>query len=99
MQTYITILRGINVSGHRKIEMSGLKSMFEKLSFERVTSYIQSGNIVFRTLLNQPEEELAKTIEQAIETKFGFQVPVILRTLEEMTKTAGRNPWLKETGI
>jgi uncharacterized protein (DUF1697 family) len=99
MKTYITILRGINVSGHKKIEMSGLKVMFEQLSFEQVTTYIQSGNIIFGTLSNQPEEELAKKIEQAINAKFGFQVPVILRTLAQMKEAAGNNPWLKEPGI
>jgi uncharacterized protein (DUF1697 family) len=99
MQTYITILRGINVSGQKKIEMSGLKVMFEQLSLEQVTTYIQSGNIIFREKGNQPEEELVKAIQQSITAKFGFHVPVILRTLRQMKEVAGNNPWVKEPGI
>ena len=48
-RTYITLLRGINVSGHKTILMDDLKELFEKMDFEEVKTYIQSGNIIFRT--------------------------------------------------
>ena len=48
-KTYITLLRGINVSGHKTILMDDLKDLFEKMDFEEVKTYIQSGNIVFKT--------------------------------------------------
>jgi len=73
--------------------------MYEQLSCKEVTTYIQSGNIIFRKIGNESEEELAKTIQQAIMEKFGFDVPVLLRTLTEMKEAAACNPWTKETGI
>lgn len=48
MKTYIAILRGINVSGHKMIKMEALRTMFESLNFKNVKTYIQSGNVVFR---------------------------------------------------
>lgn len=77
--TWISLLRGINVGGHKKILMADLRTLYESLGFASVRSYIQSGNVVFRT-----EEDgapaLARTIEGAISDAFGFDVPVILRT-------------------
>ncbi|MCW3107830.1 MAG: hypothetical protein JWQ09_2336, partial [Segetibacter sp.] len=49
METYISILRGINVSGHKKIEMAELKALYQELQFEDITTYIQSGNVIFKT--------------------------------------------------
>ena len=47
MKRYIALLRGINVGGHKKLKMTDLKLLFEDLGFENVTTYIQSGNVVF----------------------------------------------------
>ena len=47
MNTYISILRGINVSGHKLIKMDALKNLFQKLGYQQVQTYIQSGNVVF----------------------------------------------------
>ncbi len=49
MQTYIALLRGINVSGQKKIKMADLRAGLETLSFSDITTYIQSGNIVFKS--------------------------------------------------
>ncbi|MBN2350739.1 MAG: DUF1697 domain-containing protein [Bacteroidales bacterium] len=48
MKSYISILRGINVSGQKPIKMEALKKMYETLHFEHVQTYIQSGNVVFQ---------------------------------------------------
>ena len=49
MQTHIALLRGINVSGHKKIKMASLKTSLEALSLSDVITYIQSGNIIFKS--------------------------------------------------
>jgi len=95
METYISILRGINLGGHRKIKMANLRKMYEDLGFENVKSYIQSGNVIFQT----HEKEIAileKELEDAILENFGFEVPVIIRTKQEWNQLMEVNPYLKE---
>lgn len=79
MNKYISILRGINVSGQKKILMADLKALFESLSFNNVVTYIQSGNIIFEHP-SEDKAEIKSKIESAIETKYNFQVPVEVRT-------------------
>jgi uncharacterized protein (DUF1697 family) len=98
MEIYISILRGINVSGQKKIQMTDLKKLYEDLKFKNVTTYIQSGNVIFKTN-NQFDEALAKKIEDAINVKYNFHVPVIIRTVEEMKNTIAINPLKKESNI
>jgi uncharacterized protein (DUF1697 family) len=98
MNTYIAILRGINVSGHKKIQMSELKAIFEELHFRDVLTYIQSGNVIFQTEVSLTVEDMVKRIEDAIEAKFGFSVPVIVRSKDEMEKTLPSNPFLQQPG-
>ncbi len=73
---YISILRGINVSGQKKIKMADLKALFEAHGFEDVTTYIQSGNVFFETRKVLNTEDLKKTIEKSIKEKYAFHVPV-----------------------
>ncbi len=94
MTTYISILRGINVSGQRKILMADLKKTYEKLGFSNVATYIQSGNVVFSSGIGLTCQEIAKIIGNQIQEHYGFEVPVIVRTLEEMKITLSRNPFL-----
>lgn len=99
MTRYISILRGINVGGKRKILTVNLISLYEQLGFSNVQTYIQSGNVVF----DDQEENSAKVLEtkinQAISETFGFDVPVIVRTNEEMNKSLANNPFLKEKTV
>ena len=60
--TYIALLRGINVSGHKTILMDDLKGLFEKMDFGDVKTYIQSGNIVFKSPVNLTGTELQQSI-------------------------------------
>jgi len=94
VQSYISILRGINVSGQKKILMADLKTLIETLEFKEVFTYIQSGNVVFKSDGKLPDMGLAKKIEAAIEKKYGFQVPVIIRNIEELDKVISNNPFL-----
>ena len=81
---YISLLRGINVSGQKKIRMIDLKAMYEKLGFQNVLTYIQSGNVIFDTDIKN-RAGVKKQIEQAIRKRFGFDVPVELRTRRELS--------------
>lgn len=98
MQTYISILRGINVSGQKKINMQELKAMYEGLEFQNVVTYIQSGNVLFR-FAKKDERALAKRIEDAVKATFGFDVPVLVLTEKELKATIKSNPFLKEQDI
>ncbi|MDB5227867.1 MAG: hypothetical protein JWN78_2060 [Bacteroidota bacterium] len=95
MQTYISILRGINVSGQKKILMTDLKALYESLGFSEVISYIQSGNVIFK-YKKETDLKLAQKIEQAISKKYKFEVPVIIRSVDEMKKVLTSNPYLKQ---
>lgn len=98
MKTYISILRGINVSGQKKILMQDLKVLYENLGFEKVTTYIQSGNVIFQS--NESlSTEFAKKIEEAVAEKYKFNVPVIVRKADEMQKVVESNPFLNEQMI
>lgn len=96
--TYIAILRGINVSGQKIIRMDDLQRLFGSFGFRDVSTYIQSGNVVFRT----PEtknEMLLKRITGGILSAFGFSVPVIIRTASQLETIIAENPFLKEKDI
>jgi uncharacterized protein (DUF1697 family) len=99
MQTFISILRGINVSGQKKILMAELKLLYESLKFKDVTTYIQSGNVLFKSDKSLSDLELATKIRKAIYKKYGFEVPVIIRSKDEIQKIISTNPFLKEKDI
>lgn len=83
MKTYITLLRGINVGGHRKVPMAELRQLLSCYNFYDVKTYIQSGNVIFKTDLDS-NEELQHIIEQLLHKKFGFEVSVIVKTPNEL---------------
>lgn len=99
MKTFISILRGINVSGQKKVLMTDLKALYESLGFQEVTTYIQSGNVIFKTDERLSNQDIAKKIEKAILEKYNFDVPVIIRSIEEIKNLISANPFLKETDI
>ena len=97
MHTYISILRGINVSGQKKIIMADLVKLYEDLGFTDVKTYIQSGNVVFNSTKKVSNSLLVKQIETKINEIYGFQVPVIIRTVDELSKIIASNPFKNET--
>ncbi len=99
MQTFIAILRGINVSGQKKILMADLKKLFEDLKFSEVQTYIQSGNVVFKSAAKLSDIQLAQKIEKAIQEKYNFTVPVITRTKEEIERVITESPFVKNKQI
>ena len=95
MTTYISILRGINVSGHKLIKMELLKKMCGNLGFSNIQTYIQSGNIIFHSA-KTGTKKLSSTIKEAIKKEFGFDVPVITLTLAELEAIINLNPFTKD---
>jgi len=97
----IAILRGINVGGKRKILMEDLRLLFSELGFKSVSTYIQSGNVLFESDEKQTDTEMAELIEQAILMQYKFEVPVIVRTQEELELAIKNNPFYQrdETDI
>lgn len=95
---YISILRGINVGGKRKILMTDLKDLYSDLGFINCITYIQSGNVVFH-YKDVPNTEIEQKIEKAISSKYGFDVPVIVRTKEEFHDAVHSNPYLEDKEI
>jgi uncharacterized protein (DUF1697 family) len=98
MQTYISMLRGINVSGQKKIRMADLKSLYESLGLGNVQTYLQSGNVVF----DGEEQDAAKlrdSIEAQIESRFGFSVPVLIRTGDDFRRIIENHPFAGEEAI
>ncbi|MDX1811735.1 MAG: DUF1697 domain-containing protein [Gammaproteobacteria bacterium] len=79
---YISILRGINVSGQKKIKMADLKSLYEKSGFNQVRTYIQSGNVLFESKIKD-KADIRQTLETVIENHYGFKVPVDVRTKKD----------------
>lgn len=83
MTTYIALLRGVNVGGHKKVPMAILREILEKSGLINVKTYIQSGNVVFQTSeINKIK--LKEFIQKTIEHHFGFLVPIIVKTNEEL---------------
>ena len=89
---YVALLRGVNVGGHRPIKMPELKRLFEAMGFNRVRTYIQSGNVVF-TSADEPPEPLRQRIEREIAARFGFPVTVVLRTAAELERIIADCPF------
>ncbi|MES2567724.1 MAG: DUF1697 domain-containing protein [Bacteroidota bacterium] len=94
MHTYIAILRGINVSGHKIIKMEALRALCESLGFKNTKTYIQSGNIIFQCKKTIPAE-LEKKITTAIAETFNFEVPVIVKDANDLKTVIKNNPFLK----
>ncbi|QTD37255.1 DUF1697 domain-containing protein [Polaribacter batillariae] len=91
MKKYIVLLRGINVSGKNKIPMADLRTILTSLGFKNVQTYIQSGNIILETTLEK--EETCSKIKKGIQEEFGFDVPVLARTIEEWKKVIDNYPF------
>jgi uncharacterized protein (DUF1697 family) len=93
MTTFISMLRGINVSGRRTIRMAELKELYESLDFSHVTTYVQSGNVVFDRA-GQGLERIAASIETGIARRFGFPVTVVLRPADDFHRILAGNPFI-----
>jgi uncharacterized protein (DUF1697 family) len=89
--TYLALLRGINVGGKNPIKMPALTACFEAGGFEGVVTYIQSGNVVFRSTRSS-SVSLARRIERMLSEAFGYQASVVLRSQSQMRSVVERAP-------
>lgn len=91
MKKYIALLRGINVSGKNKISMPALKSAFEETGFLDVITYINSGNVIFSSSI-QDKSELIRKCESIITDKFMLNIPVAIVSAQELSETLKNTP-------
>jgi uncharacterized protein (DUF1697 family) len=89
--TYIALLRGVNVGGHT-VKMDHLRGLFGELGFDRVRSYIQTGNIFFESE-ETDQQALRARIEGHLRTALGYAVPTCLRTAEEVERVLALDPF------
>ena len=92
MAVAISLLRGVNVGGHHKIKMEELRELYESLGLRHAQTYVQSGNVVFRTDARD-FTRLSKRIADAIEQRFAFRPGVILRTAADLRAVIAANPF------
>ena len=95
MKTYVALLKGINVGGHKKVPMAELRELLSKNGFENVQTYIQSGNVICQS----SEDSLLKiesTIQSAIRTQFGFEVAVVVKTRAQLKRIFDDCPFSEE---
>lgn len=85
---YIGLLRGINVSGKNKIPMNALKQELENLGIENVITYLNSGNIIF----NSDNQEPDNLIHEMIRTKFNLDIPVYIIEYQELKEIVKHKP-------
>lgn len=98
MQAIIAMLRGVNVGPHNRISMEALRAMCRTLDLQGAQTYVQSGNVVFRSK-DRDLGALARRIEYAFEKTFGFRAAPVLRTAAEMRKVIANNPFAARDDI
>lgn len=94
-QRYVAFLRGINVGGKHLLPMKDLSEIFGSVGCKEVRTFIQSGNVLF-SAAPTAESWLTNQIMTAIQKKFGFNAPVVLRTLPELEEAVAANPYLPQ---
>ncbi|HEV2349829.1 MAG TPA: DUF1697 domain-containing protein [Terriglobia bacterium] len=98
MIVLISLLRGVNVGGHQKIKMDALRALYESLGLRDARTYVQSGNVIFKTR-ERDIARLTQKIESAIERQFVFRPDVLIRTASELRDVVRRNPFAQRRGI
>jgi uncharacterized protein (DUF1697 family) len=93
MQAFVALLRGINVGGRTMVSMPELRSLLASMGLEDVSTYVQSGNVVFRSQSGD-REALASELEERIASAFEVSPSVLLRTPAELAEIANANPFL-----
>jgi len=88
---YLALLRGINVGGNNIIKMVDLKACFESMGFSDVTTFIQSGNVVF-TAQEKSQAKLEKAIEERLSKRFNYKSKIVLITDKHLEKVVKKAP-------
>ena len=95
MPTYVALLRSVNVAGHGRLSMVDLQQTFVTLGHSHVSTYIQTGNVLFRSP-SKSIPKLALVIEQQLRLDFGSAPAVILRTVPDLTRVVAASPFAKQ---
>lgn len=93
-ETYLALLRGINVGGNNKLSMQHLVKLFSEAGCRDIRTYIQSGNVVFKAA-PALAADLGTELSQRILEHAGLRVPVVMRTRDELAGVVLRNPFLE----
>jgi uncharacterized protein (DUF1697 family) len=96
MPVHISFLRGVNMTGHNKMKMADLAALYQNLGFRDAVTFIQSGNVVFSSVDDFSVPDLLQKIEKGIKEKFGYDVPVMIRSVDELKSLIPVNPYLSE---
>jgi uncharacterized protein (DUF1697 family) len=87
---HVVLLRGINLGARNRIAMGELREALEEAGFKDVRTYLQSGNVVL-TSTAKPEN-VGRKCEREISARFGLEIPVVIRTRDELARVVKRNP-------
>jgi uncharacterized protein (DUF1697 family) len=90
LNRYVALLRAINLGARRRVPMAGLREVLTEHGHQHVRTHLQSGNVVLSSDLEP--ERLGRDLAQQIATAFGFDVPVIVRTRDELAEVIERDP-------
>jgi uncharacterized protein (DUF1697 family) len=86
----LALLRGVNVGGNHQVAMNKLTAWLEEAGFTSVTTYIQSGNVIVN---HRARRDVATAVREVITQHTGWDIPVIVRSAEEMRNIVGANPY------
>lgn len=94
---YVALLRGINVGGNNRVDMKKLKAVFESLSCSNVSTYINSGNVIFET--TESYDAICQKLKALFKKEFGFEIPTLVKSATEMAQIAKAIPsnWKNDT--
>ena len=95
MNTWIALLRAVNVGGNNLISMSDLRGALESGDFQSVRSYLQSGNIVLKSSETEGDD-LESRLEDLIQSRFALKIDFIVRSAQEWTDVIAQNPMPQE---
>lgn len=94
MNRYVCLLRGINVGGYKKIKMADLRAALTDIGLKEVSTYIQSGNVLFSSK-EKDVDQLAAVVKEMLQSVFGFDIPVLVRSTAYWNQIAAANPFIK----
>lgn len=95
--THLALLRGINVSGHHLIKMDALKTVLNTAGFTNVRTYIQTGNVFVD--FDDTSAAAGFKIKQEIAKSFGYDVPIVMISIDDLKRSISKNPFLKENNV
>lgn len=93
-QTFVALLRGVNLGSRNKVAMSDLRKLVEELGYDDVETYLQSGNVLFAA--GGSAASVGRRIETALARDLGVEVQVVLRTKTELRRAVAQNPFAEQ---